>query len=402
MTDNAPPADQAPTGTPPPTPPAGGPPTPPAGGKKKCADLPPPPKVPELPKPKDCPQPCDCPTPPGGPPQTCFDDLIKAQSKLVTQADRAKAFVDELTAIQAKVVSAQADYTQARYKDLLKQWHDQDKLIVDLLQKLACGVPCWECLLECRLCLLLTDIHRLEQQLNGTGELTTAVFSLLDLQFWHQRNVAQMQARVDRINLVLGAWEKPSDTLGDVLDKNSKLIDDTQKNLAADPGQAVFDVFMTLLPRHWAIRPRSVTSGINTRFINICPCDEGTPDDCCGPDVGVLTLRERLIGPLPYIVDPADFPEVICCITSQRLAPASDQLANAQADLAAVTAQIEQTRSQITDKTNAIEASFEAELGNPIDCSQYKKKGPCPPPPNGCGSEPTQTGPKPADQKTAG
>jgi hypothetical protein len=66
--------------------------------------------------------------------------------------------------------------------------------------------------------------------------------------------MAQMQARVDRIKLVLTAWENPSSTLGDVLDKNKKLIEDTEAIIAKDSAKAVYDVFMTLLPRHWAIR----------------------------------------------------------------------------------------------------------------------------------------------------
>lgn len=361
------------------------PPPPPPPGDKKCEPLGAAPEAPELPTPKDCPQPCHCPTPPGGTPTDCLDTLIKGQTKLVKQADRAKAFVDELTAIQGKVASAQADYTQARYKDLLKIWQDQDKLIADLVQKLVCAVPCWECLLECRLCPELTEIRRLEDELNGTGALTKDVFSLTDLQFWHQRNVTQMQARVDRIKLVLSAWEKPSGTLGDVLDKNGKLIEDTQKIIATDSAKAVYDVFMTLLPRHWAIRPRKAVSSIDIKFVKICKCDDGTPDDCCGPDLGIVSLRNRLLGPLPYIVDPADLPIIICCILTDRLAPASDQLAAAQAALAATTTLIEQKTKQIADKTANIEAGFRAELGNPIDCSQYyKKKDPpptAPPPP---------------------
>jgi hypothetical protein len=91
--------------------------------------------------------------------------------------------------------------------------------------------------------------------------------------------------------------------------------------------------------------------------------------------VGIVTLRERLVGPLPYIVDPADFPEIICCLITQRLTPASKQLADAQADLAVTTSEIEQTKKLIEDKTAALEATFKAELGNPIECGPYKKKG---------------------------
>ena len=173
---------------------------------------------------------CNCPTPPGGPPSSCLDDLIRCQSIIVKKADRAKAFVDELTAILEKVTSAQVDYTQARFNDLRKTWKEQDKAIAELIRKLVCAVCCWECLLECRLCPQLVDIRTLEDRLNGTGMLTKKVYSLFDLQAWHQRNVANMQARVDRIKLVLAAWEKPSDTLGDALDKNGKLIDDTERS----------------------------------------------------------------------------------------------------------------------------------------------------------------------------
>lgn len=342
-------------------------------GDKKCEPL----KAQEAPtlkKPDECPQPCDCPSLPGGQANECFETLIAEQSKLVTQADRAKALVEELTAFQAKMASAKTEYTQARYKDLKKLWEDQDKLIADFTDKVKCSVSCWECLLECHLCPQLTGIRRLEDRLHGTGELTDKVYSLLDLQFWHQRNVKQMQARVDRIKGMLEAWETPSATLGDALESNGKLIADLPAVFAADPAKAIYDTFMTLLPRHWAIRPRDATSKIKDLFIKICKCDEGMPDACCGPDVGVVTLRERLLKPLPYIVDPAKFSEIICCLLTERLTPASDQLATAQANLAATTSEIEQTKKLIEDKTAAIEAGFKAELGNPIDCSHYKEK----------------------------
>jgi hypothetical protein len=385
--------------------------------KPRCEKLKDPPKVPTIPERGKCPQPCNCPTPPGGPPSSCLDDLIRCQNIIVKKADRAKAFVEELTAIQGTVTSAQVDYTQARFKDLRKTWKEQDKLILELIRNLVCGVDCWECLLECRLCTQLIEIRALEDRLNGTGVLTKEVYSLFDLQAWHQRNVANMQARVDRINLVLAAWEKPSDTLGDVLDKNGKLIEDTKNIIATDPAKAVYDVFITLLPRHWAIRPRDVgpkkewASCIDTRYIKICECkegqqkgdeksqdkgqqegqdkgecddsapdpekcqcDDGTPDDCCGPDVGVLNLRQRLVGPLPYIVDPTLFPDIICCLTNERLSPASEQLATAQANLDAATAEIDLVKKRIADKTGAIEANFRAELSNPIDCTQYQPK----------------------------
>jgi hypothetical protein len=365
---------------------------PPTGETPKCDPLPAPPDTPTLPEPKECEQLCCCPTPPGSS-TNCLDTLIKSQSELVKKADREKELVAELTDIQSKAASAQLEYTQTRYKDLLKIWQDQDKAIVDLVQKLVCAVPCWWCLLECRLCSELNAIRALERQVNGTGELTTEVFSLIDLEFWQTRNVASMQARVDRIKSVLAAWEKPSQTLGDALDKNAKLIEDTQKIIATDSAKAIFDVFMRLLPMHWAIRPRggTVVSKIDAKFIDICKCDDGEPDDCCGPDVGVMSLRFRLLGPQPYLIDPAEFFGIICCLAKERLLPASNMLATATAELATTTADIARVEALIEEKTNSIETSFTAELGNPIDCEKYTRKGNGTNPPAPCGS--TQTAP---------
>lgn len=385
-----------------------------------CGKLPEAPTVPEIPQRAECPPLCICPDPPGGAPKDCLDGLIEGQTAIVKKAERAKEFAQELAAIQQKMKSAQVEYTQARYVDLRSKWKEQDGAIVELIRKLVCAVPCWECLLECRLCRQLVEIRRQEDRLYGapgsdpagTGPLTGQVYSLYDQQAWHQRNVAQMKGRLQRITTVMAAWEKPAATLAEVLEKNGNLLAQVQGLISSDPAKAMYDVFMTLLPTHWAIRPRGAglaqdfDSAIDRKYIHICDCprtkppatsqhrqrcdddddnqaclcDDGVPDDCCGPDVGVLSLRERLIGPVPYIVDPLQFPVILCCLTTQRLAPASDQLAAAEAALEASGKEIERVLKQIADRTAGIETAFRAELGNPIECDQYKKaNGPQPP-----------------------
>ncbi|MDM0116707.1 hypothetical protein QTI66_31710 [Variovorax sp. J22R133] len=377
-----------------------------------CADMPKPPDVPGIPDPPPCPTHCECPTPPGGTPSSCLDDLIKSQNHVVKKAERAKALVDELTAIQADVVTAQASYTPKRHEDLTKLWTDQDKAIKELIRKVVCAVPCWECVLDCHLCKALVEIRNLDARLNGPSDLDAGMglpqeaHSLYDQQYWHQRNVVHLLARVDRIKSVLEAWKDPSKSLGDVLDANQKLIDDTAKIVATDPAKALFDIFMTLLPRHWFIRPREAESGIDPKYIPLCGCakddgdtgqdgrdsdecgdddddgdgdddgpgchcDDGTPDDCCGLDVGILNLRQRLLGRLPYIVDPKRLPEIICCLTKHRLQPASDLLAHAQAQLAASNAEIDAAVQAIKDKTQNILATYTAGLPVPFDCKPY-------------------------------
>jgi hypothetical protein len=289
------------------------------------------------------------------------------------------------------------DYNPARYDQLKKQWWEQDGLIASLTLKIKCSVSCWKCLVECRLCTLIEDIRGLEDRLNGTTLPPAdkpSVYSLFDKKFWQQRIVAQMQERVDRISNVLKAWEKPSATLGDVLDKNGKLIVDLPAVLAADPAKAIYDIFMTLIPRHLAIQPHGANSCIDKEFIEVCPCDKGDTDDCCGPDVGVRSLRDRLVGPLPYIVEPKGLQLIVCCLVTERLEPASDQLAKAQAELDATTNEIEQTKKLIADKIGAIETAFKGDLGNPIDCEPYEKKPEKPPTTPG-GGYPGQTPPAP-------
>jgi len=357
------------------------------------------PKVPCIREPATCPAHCDCPPLPGGAPQDCLDTLIKEQSGIVKKAERSALFAAELTAIQDKVDSAKVDYTAQRFTDLRVEWKEQDRAICELVRKLVCAVDCWECLLECQLCRQLVALRRLEDKLNGpperdvtrTGPLPMAVTSLLDQQAWHQRNVGQMAARLERFAGVLAAWENPSARLGEVIEKNASLIIQCQNLIASDSAKVVYDVFMTLIPRHWAIRPRDEgahrewKSAIDARYVHLCTCpagaapdkcqcDDGIPDECCGPDVGIPSLRARLIGPLPYLIDAADFPAMVCCLITNRLSPASAQLAAAQADLAASTVEIDTARKDIVDGTAGIEAAFKAGLTNPIDCTRFTCK----------------------------
>jgi len=89
------------------------------------------------------------------------------------------------------------------------------------------------------------------------------------------------------------------------------------------------------VPLHLAIAPPSDSkwkTKIGKEYTTFCKCDVGKPDNCCGPDVGVLSFRQRLIGPQPYLVDPKDFFKLICCLVEQRYAPAKDALAKANAE----------------------------------------------------------------------
>jgi hypothetical protein len=328
------------------------------------------PGTPTLPEPKVCPQRCNCPPQPPTT-STCFNQLITDQAGLLTEADRAKSFKADLEDIQKKAIAAQQEYTVLKRKELLDKWTTADTQIAALINKLVCGVPCWECLIECRICPLLYSIQELEDRLNGAGTLTTEVYSLYDLRNWQDRNLAVRKEVFDRIKAVLVAWEKPAPTIGKALDDNQSLIDLINKNMTADPATALYDIFMRLVPMHWAIRPRSAQSKIDKKYINICNCYCAEPDDCCGPDAGRSAVRWRLLGPQPYIVEVDQLFQIICCLTTERYAPAKQALAKAEAELAKTDSDIAKAKSDIESKKKSLAADFKLGLENPPDCGKY-------------------------------
>ena len=329
-----------------------------------CADYPVS-EPPVLKEPDKCEEPdCNCPKPPTST-ISCLDKLIAQQAKEISEADRAKLFKADLEALLVKTKAATVDYTQEKYTKLVNDWWRLDGLIAELIRKLVCAVPCWKCLIECYVCPLLYEIRYREQLLYGDGTQYSTVGSLYDLRYWHDRNRDTKRRALDRIKAVLAAWEKPAQTIEKTLTDNEKLIADAGKLLAANATSAVYDVFLRLVPLHLAIAPPASSGNvtrISSEYTEICECDEGYPDDCCGPDLGVTTLRQRLIGPQPYLILPGDYYEVICCITKKRYLPAKDAWSAAESMFESIDAQIKTYQKDIDDKLKALEKSVKAAL----------------------------------------
>jgi len=333
-------------------------------------------KAPEPPKPKPCePDPCcKCPPPPTAT-SNCLEELITSQTTEITKVEKAKAFKTDLEALLAKAKAAELEYTRKKYDDLVKQWAEQDRQIAELIRKLVCAVPCWRCLLECHVCPLINQMIDAEKWLYGDGTLYTDVHNLYDLRYWHERDRDAKQRRFDRIKNVLQAWEKPAQTIQKALSDDSKLITDAGNALGSDAPKAVYDVFMRLVPMHLAIAPPTgskLTTQIDEKFTLFCKCDEGVADDCCGPDVGVLSVRKRLIGPQPYLIDPNYYFSVICCLVEKRYLPAKDALATADAAFQAVDDRIKRYRADIGDGLKTFNERAKDAIPKNVDCCDYE------------------------------
>jgi len=209
--------------------------------------------------------------------------------------------------------------------------------------------------------------------LNGTGVYATTVDTLREMASWHERNRDERQAVVDRIKLVLAAWEDPAKALEDALTADKALIDTVRGLLSTDAPGALYALFVTLIPTHWAIRPRGAASKVKD-YVDICTCGETPPDDCCGPDTASGTSLQRLLPPLPYLVDPNGLAGILCCLVTERYLPAKELLAEAHAQFEHARQDIERATAQIKAKTEALEAAFKAELPTPIDCGPYRRK----------------------------
>jgi hypothetical protein len=227
--------------------------------------------------------------------------------------------------------------------------------------------------IECHVCPLLNDLHHAEQRLYGDGTLYADVKNLYDLQYWHTRNKDAKERTFNRVKSVLTAWENPAQTIKKALDDIDALI----ASAAKDPRKAVYDVFFRIIPLHLAIAPPSGSAWktrIGKEYTEFCKCDDGSEDACCGPDVGELSLRQRLIGPQAYLVDPNDYFKIICCLVDKRYGPAKDALAKAEAELLAVDNQIKRLKLQLEGWTKTFDQQAKGAIPANVDCCDYEKE----------------------------
>jgi hypothetical protein len=317
---------------------------------------------------------CKCPVPPGND-ENCLEKLIAEQTKEITAADKAKTFKADLEALLAKAKVASADYTQDKYLKLVKQWEEQDAQIAELVRKLVCAVPCWRCIIECYVCTLLYEIQFAQKKLQGDGTWCTEVHDLQDLLYWYTRDRAVKQRTFTRIKDVLAVWEKPAQTIAKALTDNAKLIADLGKLLGSEATKVVYDVFLELIPLHLAIAPPAdsgYVTKIGKQYTEFCQCGEPEPDDCCGPNVGEPSLRQRLIGPQPYLINPADYFKVICCLVLKRYGPAKDQLGKADAAVITTENEIKRLTAFVDSSLKNFDATARGAIPTVVDCCDFE------------------------------
>jgi hypothetical protein len=348
------------------------------GSGEPCAALPTT-TPPTLPPPARCPPPdsdCWCPTTPS-PPPSCLEDLISKQASDIAAAEKAKLFKTDLEALLAKAKAATQEYTRDKYDALVKLWLQRDADLAELIRKLVCAVPCWRCIIDCYVCPMLNELHYAEVWLYGDGTQPSDVHNLYDLQAWHARDRDAKDRRLQRIRGVLGAWEKPAQSIEKILTDNKAAIEAANKSLGTEAGKVVYDVFLRLVPMHLAIAPPVTaerTTRIDREYTEFCGCDSGEPDDCCGPDVGTRSLRQRLIGPQPYLVDPNEYYKIICCLVEKRFAPAKEALAASEAAGAAIDAQIKTNKALLENWTTSFDKTARAAIPSVIDCCDYRPR----------------------------
>lgn len=339
-------------------------------------------KAPTLDDPPKCPDPpCNCPTTPGSSGPDCLQKQIDAEAAKITAADRAKVAKTELEAFLAKAKAAAQEYNRAKYEKLVKQWQDEDRDVAELVRKLVCALPCWKCVIECYVCPIINDLRDSELRLcDGDWKdyyNDYKTHNLYDLRYWLDRDRDYKTQRLQRIRNVLAAWEKPAQTIDKALTDDAKLIADCNKALGVDPSSVVFDVFFKLVPMHLAIAPPAinaeVTTQIDKKYTEFCECDEGDPDDCCGPDVGKLSWRERLIGPQPYLIDPNEYFKIICCLVENRYQPAKDQAADADAAYQKVDNEIQRRKTQVDNALKTFEKDAKGAIPPDVDCCDFEK-----------------------------
>ncbi|MHB9833294.1 hypothetical protein Q8F57_000490 [Paraburkholderia terrae] len=344
----------------------------------ECVDLPttPPPKF----EPTQCPDhdpDCNCPAGPKSGPN-CLENLIAAQAAQISAAEKAKTFKTSLEALLGKANAATLDYTREKYDKLLKQWKEEDGQIEKLIRNFVCAVPCWRCIIECHICPLINKIRDAEQSLYAGAGFYTSVEKLAniyDYRYWLEQDAEAKRRRFERISNVLAAWEKPGPTIDKALSDNAKLISD----LGALPGaapKAVYDLFLRLIPLHLAISPPPSSADLKTKiaaqYTKFCCCDSKGTEMCCGVYVGEPTVRERLVGTQPFLIDPNAYLDLVCCLVSKRYTSAKDAFATATAELERVDDLIKRSKVIIDDGIKNLEKDAKNAIPAAVDCTQYK------------------------------
>jgi hypothetical protein len=339
------------------------------------------PPHPDLPKPTICLPECCCPFPTYPPVPNCLELMIGDQDYKATEAAELGNLTALLKEVLDKATGSEKDYTLKRYAELVKLWKCIDCDIAEVVRRLVCTIPCWYCLIECHICPLLYAIRYREDLLRGEGadrwRTYEHVHSLYDLQYWYKQDVRRKQAAVDRIAAVLRAWETPATTIADAIAANRAIIDKAPNPNTADYVKFLYDVFFQVLPLHLAIAPPvdcGVTTVIPKKYTQFCECDLGERDDCCGPNVGPLTVRERLVKAQPYLVRPDQILKILCCIAEHRYLPASHALASAKAHEQQIDTQVTAYEQDIDRRLSALPDAARSALPYPVDCEKYSRK----------------------------
>jgi hypothetical protein len=335
-------------------------------------------KPPDLPPADECKSCCNCPPAPQ-PEDSCFDKLIREEAKTAALGEEAKKSKAELEGFLAKMRTASAKYTPEARTDLIKRWKENDKLLCEVIRKLLCNIPCWWCVIECEICPLIYAIANDERRLKGTNALYTTADNLYDQRYWWSRERDIQQEAFDRVNNVMTAWMDPFASI----DKALKTVAteagaaNTGKMLGPELYKLLYDVFLKWVPLHLAIAPPATeeVTCIQKKFVELCGCEKvPDPDDCCGPNVGPLTVRERLTGPQAFLIKAEDYPPLFCCLATNTYRPAKAALAAASAAWAAIDAEVEALKKGIPGRLAGLEAVAKIRLGKPISCDDYQRK----------------------------
>jgi len=354
-------------------------------GKDPEADCTKPPydrKPPDLPTPEECKPCCKCPPAPQSE-DSCFDKLIREEAKTAALGEEAKKSKAELEAFLAKMRAASAKYTPEARTDLVKRWKDNDKLLCEVIRKLLCNIPCWWCVIECEICPLIYAIAADEKKLKGSDTLYTTADSLYDQRYWWWREREIRTEAFDRVNKVMTAWMDPFTSIDTALKTiwTEASAANTGKMLGPELYKLLYDVFLKWIPLHLAIAPPEdeAETCIQKKFVELCGCEKApTPQDCCGPNVGPLTVRQRLTGPQAFLIKAEEYPPLFCCLATNEYRPAKAALAAASAAYAAVEAEVDTLKKSIAARIASLPADAKVRLGKPITCDNedgnYKPK----------------------------